>query len=65
MDIGNFIDYIKTDVIYKDIGEDFETRFDTMNYELERPLKSWWKNNKDIGWMKDELGKRSCVDLWD
>ena len=40
MDIGNFIDYIKTDVIYKDIGEDFETRFDTMNYELERPLKS-------------------------
>ena len=39
MDIGNFIDYIKTDVIYKDIGEDFETRFDTMNYELERLLK--------------------------
>ena len=30
--------YIKTDDIYKDIAEDVETRFDTSNYELHRPL---------------------------
>ena len=29
--------YIKTD-IYKDIAEDIETRFDTLDYELDRPL---------------------------
>ena len=33
-----FIVYIKTDDIYKDIAEDVETRFDTSNYELDRPL---------------------------
>ena len=30
--------YIKTDDIYKDSAEDIETRFDTLDYELERPL---------------------------
>ena len=38
MDTDSFIVYIKTDDIYKDITEDFETRFNTSNYELERPL---------------------------
>ena len=38
MDINSFIVYIKTDDIYKDIGEDVETRFDTSNYELDRLL---------------------------
>ena len=33
-----FIVYIKTDDIYKDIAEDAETRFDTLRYELDRPL---------------------------
>ena len=33
-----FIVYKKADDIYKDIAEDVETRFDTSNYELERPL---------------------------
>ena len=41
--------------IYKDIVEDVETRFDTSNYELERPLPKV-KNKKLIGLMKDELG---------
>ena len=35
MDTDDFIIYIKTDNIYKDIDEDFETRFDTSNYKLE------------------------------
>ena len=34
----SFIVYIKTDDIYKNIAEDIETRFDTWNYELDRPL---------------------------
>ena len=33
MDTDNFIVYIKTDNIYKDIVEDGETRFDTSNYQ--------------------------------
>ena len=33
-----FIVYIKADDIYKDTAEDVETRFDTSNYELDRPL---------------------------
>ena len=38
MDTDSFIVYIKTDDIYKDITENVETRFDTSNYELDRPL---------------------------
>ena len=34
----SFIVYIKTDGIYKKIAEDGENRFDTSNYELDRPL---------------------------
>ena len=33
-----FLVYIKTDDIYKDIAGDVETRFDTSNYESDRPL---------------------------
>ena len=40
--------YIKTGDIYKDIAEDIDTRLDTSNYELERPLTKA-KNNKVIG----------------
>ena len=36
--VYSFIVYIKTDGIYKDIAEDVETRFDTSNYEFDRPL---------------------------
>ena len=46
--------YIKTNDIYKDIAENVETRFDTSNYELDRPLPKE-NNKKVIGLMKDEL----------
>ena len=39
MDMDSFILYIKTDESYKDIAEDLETRFDTSNYEMDRPKK--------------------------
>ena len=35
MDTDIFIVHIKTSDIHKDIAEDIETRFDTLNYELE------------------------------
>ena len=56
MDADSFNVYIKTDDVYKDIGEDVEARFDTSNYELDRPLpkekklKSNWINKRWIGW---------------
>ena len=58
MDTDTFIVYIKTDDIYKDIAEGVGTRFDTSNYELDRPLL---KGNyeKVIGLMKHELGKKN------
>ena len=55
MDMDSLIVYIKTDDIYKDIAEDVETKFDTSNCELDRPLPKG-KNKKVIGLMKDELG---------
>ena len=55
LDADSFIVRVKTDDIYKFIAEDVETRFDTSNYELERPLPKG-KNKKVISVMKDELG---------
>ena len=54
MDTDSFIVYVKTEDIYKDIAEAIETRFDTLNFELDRPLPKG-KNKKVIGLMKDEL----------
>ena len=47
---------IKTEGFYKDIADDVEKRFDTSNYEVDRPL-STGKNKKVIGLMKDEGGR--------
>ena len=56
----SFIVFIKTEEIYIDIGKDVETRFDTSNRELERPLprretkklinerRIRWKNNERV-----------------
>ena len=41
--------------IHKDIAEDVETRSDTSNYEIDRPLPTG-KNKNVIGFMKDESG---------
>ena len=47
--------YIQKCDIYENIAEDVETRFDTSNYEFDRPLLKG-KNKKLIGLIKDELG---------
>ena len=55
--IDSFLDPVKTNDIYIDIVKDVETRFDTLNFEIDRPL-SKGKNKKVIGLMKDELGEQ-------
>ena len=52
MGIDSFIMNIKTNYLYKDIAKDAEKRFDTSNYECDRPLPTG-KNKKVIGSMKD------------
>ena len=54
MDTNSFIVHVKTDDTYKDFAEDVETRFDTSNLKLGRPLPK--RQNKVIGLMKDESG---------
>ena len=55
MDTDSFIINIKTEDFYDDIADDVEKRFDTANYECNRPLIKG-KNKKVIGLLKDELG---------
>ena len=54
MDTDSFIMNIKTNDFYKDIANDVECKFDTSNYEVNRPLPMG-KNKKVIGLMKGEL----------
>ena len=55
MDTDSFIMDIKTNDFDEDIANDVECKFDTSNYEVNRPLPMG-KNKKVIGLMKDELG---------
>ena len=55
MDTDSFIMNIETEDFNKDIADDAEKRFDTSNYEVNRPLLTG-KNKKVIGLMKYELG---------
>ena len=63
MDTDNFVVHVKTDDIYKNIGENIKTRFDTSNFELDRPLpkrkilKSVWTNEGRIRW---KIHERIC-----
>ena len=54
MDTGSFIVYITIGDTNADIAKDVEAKFDTSNYELNRPLPKG-KNKKIIGLMEDEL----------
>ena len=62
MDTDNFVINIKTEDFYKDIANDVEKRFDTSNYEVDRPLPTG-KNKKVIGLMKDELGGKIIMEF--
>ena len=54
MDTDSFIMHIKIGDFCKDIADDVEKRFDTSNYECDRPLPTE-KNKEVIGLMKDKI----------
>ena len=62
MDTDSFAMHIRTNDFYKDIASDVENRFDTANYEVNRPLPTG-KNKKVIGLMKDELGGKTITEF--
>ena len=62
VDTDTFIMNIKTNDFYKDIANDVENRFDTSNYEVNRPLPTG-KNENIIGLMKDELGGKIITEF--
>ena len=62
MDTDSVIMNIKTNDFYEDIANDVENRFDTPNYEVNRPLPTG-KNKKVIGLMKDELGGKIIMEF--
>ena len=62
MNTDSFIMNIKTNDFYEDIANDVENRFDTSNYEVNRPLPMG-KNKKAIGLMKDELGGKIITEF--
>ena len=61
MDADCFMVYIKTSDVYKETVKDVETRFDTSNYKLDRPLpkkrneKCCWFNGRWIRWENHEI----------
>ena len=60
--MGSFIMQIKTEDFYKDIANDVEKRFDTSNYEINRPLPTG-KNKEVIALMKCELGGKIMTEF--
>ena len=62
MDTDSFIMDIKANDFYKDVANDVENRFDTSNYEVNRPLPMG-KNKKVICLMKDELGGKIITEF--
>ena len=62
MDTHSFLMHIKTEDFYKDIANDVEKRFDTSNYEVNRPLPTG-KNKKVFRLMKDELGGKIMTEF--
>ena len=62
MDTDSFVMNIKTKDFYKDISSDVDKRFDTSNYEVNRPLPTR-KNKEVIDLMKDELGGKIITEF--
>ena len=62
MDTDSSIMNIKTNDFYEDIANDVECKFDTSNYEVNRPLPTG-KNKKVIGLMKDDLGGKIITEF--
>ena len=62
MDTDSSIMHIKTEDFYNNIANDDKKRFDTSNYDVNRPFPTG-KNKKVIGLMKDELGGKIMTEF--
>ena len=62
MDIDNAIIHIKSGDVYEDIANDVEKGFDTLYFEVNRPLPTE-KNKKVIPLKKDELGGKIMTEF--
>ena len=62
IDTDSLIMDVKTNDFYKDISYDVDKRFDTSNYECNRPSPTG-KNKKVIRLMKDELGGKIITEI--
>ena len=62
MNRGSLIAYIKTNGVYPNIAEDVETKFETTNYELNRPLPKG-KDKKVVNVMTNELGGKTIKEF--
>ena len=60
--LQGFIVHVKLENIYGDLPEDNKIRFDTSNYEVNRPLLIG-KSKKLIGPIKDELGGKIMKEI--
>ena len=60
MDTDSFIIHIKTKDFYKDIADDVEKRFDTSDYEVNRPLPKE-KKKIFIGLIKYKLREKTII----
>ena len=62
MDTYSFTVHIRAKDIYIDIAKDVETRFNTSNYEFERPLqkKKYEKNSINGKWIRQKKNDRAC-----
>ena len=61
MDTDSLIVHVETDYIYKDVAENVETKFDTSNFEINRPLPKG-KNRKLISLMKVDKPYKNLLD---
>ena len=62
VDTDSFIINIKTEDFYEYIANDVEKRFDTLNYEVNRPLPKR-KNKKVTELMKDKLAGKIMAEF--
>ena len=60
MDTVSFIMHVKTEDFYKDIADDVEKRFDTLNYEINKPLPIG--KNKKNDWINERWTRRKYYD---
>ena len=61
-DAESFIVYIKTGDFYVDIANNADKRFDSSNYELDKPLRCL-KNENVFGLTEDEFGGKLLTEF--